>query len=116
MIAKRLFLSVTLVLAGLLLASCGGSSPAWPDTKDGTRILGVDFGKKVPSLIAFSRSFETTNGPTRDLFVMFPDGSHEKRLTNNIADDDYPAFSPTLCSSAPLCARGPPWPWLLHIL
>ncbi len=110
MIVKRLFLSVTLILAGLLLASCGGSSPAWPDAKDGTRILGVDFGKKVPSLIAFSRTFETTNGPTRDLFVMFPDGSHEKRLTNHNADDDYPAFSPNGLAMAFVSNRsGPGW-------
>jgi len=85
----------SIMVAVLCLVSCGGGSNAvWPDTHGGTRILGIDFGTKVPSLIAFSRASEVTWGSARDLFVMFPDGTHEKRLTSNTADDDFPAFSP----------------------
>jgi len=79
----------------LALTSCsGGNWLVAPDTNGGTRILGIDFGIKVPSLIAFERNFETNVGPTNDLFVIFPDGSHEKRLTDQPGDDSYPAFSP----------------------
>jgi Tol biopolymer transport system component len=89
-----LFIAILALTAST--ASCGGSSMTSPDTNGGTRILGIDFGTKVTSLIAFSREnpapeFSQTN---RDLYVMFPDGTHENRLTNNNFDNDSPAFSP----------------------
>jgi Tol biopolymer transport system component len=93
MISRILIIPLAAFLS-LEIASCGGSGLISPDTHGGTRILGVDFGTKVPSLIAFSRLYEINVGPPRDLFVMFPDGSHERRLTDTPADSDFPAFSP----------------------
>ena len=96
------------ILFGVLPAGffgCG-SNPEWPDTNGGTRILGIDFKTKVPSLIAFSRLFETKNGPAKDIFIMFPDGTHEKRLTSATADDDLPAFSPNGLALAMVSNRG----------
>ncbi|MFH1676446.1 MAG: hypothetical protein ABIC40_05415 [bacterium] len=100
------------IVAGILIGifSTGffgcGSNTALPDTNGGTRILAIDFKTKVPSLIAFSRLFETKNGPTKDIFVMFPDGSHEKRLTSETSDEDLPAFSPNGLAFAMVSNRG----------
>jgi Tol biopolymer transport system component len=91
------FLSLSIIF----LSSCGGSGIITsPDTDGGTRILGVNFGTKVPSLIAFSREYPATYSLSRDLFAMFPDGTHEKRLTNSPSDNDSPAFSPNGLSLA----------------
>ena len=91
-------LPTKLILTGLLslLLSCGGGGSFFtvPDTNGGTKILGVNFGSKVPSLIAFTRIYETGVGPNGDIFVMFPDGSHVNRLTNTPGDDNLPSFSP----------------------
>jgi len=91
-------LTIKLIITGLLslLLSCGGGGSFFtvPDTNGGTKILGVNFGTKVPSLIAFTRIYETGVGPNGDIFVMFPDGSHVNRLTNTPGDDNLPSFSP----------------------
>ena len=84
-----------LVLILTLPIACGSGDPFTPpNSKGGTSYLGMDFGSHVSSLIVFSRQYETQVGPNRDLFAMFPDGSHIRRLTDTDADEDYPAFSP----------------------
>ncbi len=87
------------ILTGLLLFSaCSGSgSPFIPDDTVTDIIAGVRFDVPVISLIAFSRELADQNntyGINNELFLIFPDGTREHRLTNDPADDNNPAFSP----------------------
>lgn len=91
---RSVFLIATISITAAIMLSCGGSSPTSLDTNGGTRILGIEFGTQVPSLIAFSRVMLDITGPGSDLFVIFPDGTHQKRLTQTTFDDDCPSFSP----------------------
>ena len=90
----KLFRALVFAVSLLVVSCNGGGGITVPDTLGGTRILGVNFGEKVPSLIAFSRNPKGKYPAANDIYMMFSDGSHVKRLTSNPLDDDFPAFSP----------------------
>jgi Tol biopolymer transport system component len=90
---KIILRTVTLAILATLI-SCGGGGFTTPDTNGSTRFLGIEFGIEVPSLIAFSRATAGYPPSPGDLFVMFPDGTHQKRLTSGPWDDNFPTFSP----------------------
>lgn len=108
MFRKLLALTVVVILS-VSFPACGGSNgPMLPDDSDTDRIVGISFRIPVPSLIAFSRGLEDEDniyGINNELFVMFPNGTNEHRLTDNPADDNQPAFSPSGHSLAFLSNR-----------
>jgi hypothetical protein len=53
-------------------------------------LLALSIGCQQPSRIAF---ISNRDGHI-DIYLMDPDGSNQTRLTNNPADDYFPAWSP----------------------
>lgn len=99
---------LAIFVLGALSVSCGGKTAITPDNIDETRALGINFGIKINTLIAFSREIkddENPYGKSTELFVMFPDGTNQKRLTFNHVNDDCPAWSPNGNSIAFLSDR-----------
>jgi Tol biopolymer transport system component len=80
---------ITLGAAALLLGGVPASVDAAPSQFE---VVGNDAPSWSPDgkLIAFT-SFRNGKG---DIYVMHPDGSHQRRLTTSKAHDDLPAWSP----------------------
>ena len=75
----------------LVLGACGGDDPGRPPGDDGTAPQTTS-APSGPNLIAYTKA--VGEAENEEIFVISPDGSGERQLTDDPAADVHPAWSP----------------------